>query len=488
MPLEMTKKSIEDDIPDPEDGESVEAFVDRCMDELGDYDPDVAEQACRAKWEDEGNGEESMTGFKEYADPGYRADGKKRYPTDTPKLIRQSCISLFHQADEYTAAQLSRIQTRITNAWKVQISAEGPPTDPDMIELLREAPRQAPAVLYKTHATEGTGMEFILSDATPDRFGDIVEPAGWQLDNFKNNPICLFGHDNKFPIGKWENIKAGDKDLRARLTLAPKGTSDRIDEIRNLIDADILRATSVGFRPLESEPLDKDDKWGAKRFTKHELVECSVVAVPANPNALAVAKSLGVSTGTLRAVFGEHADKSNVQRRDFSSRGKDADKTGAGKTEPLASMPKSSEQQGAKPMLLSKRIQDAEKHVLALQDGLDKHLETIDDKNPTDEQMVLTEDLSAKIETAQRHLTNLKAIEAKSATTAVDAGSPDHQRRAAADRSRTAWHHFQREESRTDRVSVPRSAGALHGENGKHRHRCHSPQDLWRRRTHARRL
>ena len=431
MPLEMTKKSIEDDIPDPEDGESVEAFVERCLDELGDYDPDVAEQACRAKWEETGNGEEMM-GFKEYADPGYRADGKKRYPTDTPKLIRQSWHALSHQADAYTAAQLSRIQTRITNAWKVQISAEGPPTDKGMIEMLREVPRQAPAVLYKTHSTEGTGMEFILSDATPDRYGDIVEPTGWQLDNFKNNPICLFGHDNKFPIGKWEDIKAGGKDLRARLTLAPKGTSDRIDEIRNLIDADILRATSVGFRPLESEPLDKDDKWGAKRFTKHELVECSVVAVPANPNALAVAKSLGVSVGTLRTVFGEHADNSTVQRRDFISRGKDADKTGGGKEASLASMPKSPEQQGAKPMLLSKRIQDAEKHALALQDGLDKHLETIDDQAPTDEQMVLTEDLTAKIETAQRHLTNLKAIEAKSATTAVDAGSPDHQRRAVA--------------------------------------------------------
>ena len=433
MPREMTTKSIDDDIPDPEDGESMEVFVQRCIDELGDYDPDTAEQACRAKWEEDGGDDDgSMLGFKDYADPGYRADGKKRYPTDTPKLIRQSWHSLFHQAAEYTAAQLSRIQTRIINAWKVQISAEGPPTEPDMIELLRVAPRQAPPVLHKTHSTEGTGMEFILSDATPDRFGDIVEPLGWELDNFKKNPIALFGHDSSFPIGQWESIKAGDKDLRARLRLAPKGTSDRIDEIRNLIDADILRATSVGFKPIESESLNPKDPWSGKRFTKHELVECSVVAVPANPNALSVAKSLGVSAGTLRMVFGEHADKSSVQRRDFSSRGKDADKTGAEKTEPLASMPKPNEQQGAKPMLLSKRIQDAEKHVLALQDSLDKHLETIDDQNPTDEQMVLTEDLTAKIETAQRHLTNLKAIEAKSATTAVDAGSQDHGRRAAA--------------------------------------------------------
>ena len=254
-----------------------------------------------------------------------------------------------------------------------------------------------------------------------------------ELDNFKKNPIALFGHDSSFPIGRWEGIAAGKGDLRARLVLAPKGTSDRIDEIRNLIDADVLRATSVGFRPLAAEPLDKDDRFGAKRFTRHELVECSVVAVPANPQALAVAQIHGGSTATRRTVFGEHADMSSVARRDFTSRGKHADEAGGGKEiVSQASMPKPSGQHGGKPMLLSKRIQDAEKHLLALQDNLDKHIETIDDQNPTDEQMVLTEDLTAKVETAQRHHNNLKAVEAKSAASAVDAGSPDHVRRAAA--------------------------------------------------------
>ena len=82
----------------------------------------------------------------------------------------------------------------------MKIGKDGPPLDPDMRELLREVPRPRTAslILHKTHSTEASGMEFILSDATADRFGDIVEPAGWQLDNFKKNPIALFGHDSKF--------------------------------------------------------------------------------------------------------------------------------------------------------------------------------------------------------------------------------------------------------------------------------------------------
>ena len=38
-------------------------------------------------------------------------------------------------------------------------------------------------------------------------------------------------------------------------------------------------------------------------------MEVSLVSVPANPNALAVAKSLNISPRTLRKVFGEHAAK-----------------------------------------------------------------------------------------------------------------------------------------------------------------------------------
>lgn len=73
-------------------------------------------------------------------------------------------------------------------------------------------------------------------------------------------------------------------------------------------------------------------------------------------------------------------------------------------------------------MLLSQRIQEAQKRVIALQDNLDKHLEGIDDESPSEEQMVLTEDLTSKIQTATRHHDSLVAIETKNGARAVDAG------------------------------------------------------------------
>jgi HK97 family phage prohead protease len=153
-------------------------------------------------------------------------------------------------------------------------------------------------IVHKVSNKKSTGHEFILSDATPDRYGDVIMPDGWDLKNFNKNPIALFGHRSDFPIGRWKNLQVTDGALRGHLVMAPEGTSDRIDELRKLIAAGILKAVSVGFRPIESEPLS-----GGTKYIKSELVETSLVSVPANPNALMTCKALGVSRQTLKMVF-----------------------------------------------------------------------------------------------------------------------------------------------------------------------------------------
>jgi HK97 family phage prohead protease len=159
-------------------------------------------------------------------------------------------------------------------------------------------------VVHKTVVSEETkGLEFILSDATPDRYDDIIMTDGWELANFKKNPIALFAHSGSFPIGKWKNVRIEENALRGTLDLAPEGTSDRIDEIRKLVDSDILRAVSVGFTPIKYEER-KGDTYGLV-YTEQELVECSLVSVPANPSALIQAKSLGISADTQDLVFCE---------------------------------------------------------------------------------------------------------------------------------------------------------------------------------------
>mgnify|MGYP000043799518 CR=1 FL=1 len=247
--------------------------------------------------------------------------------------------------------------------------------------------------IYKVLASKGEGMDFVLSDATVDRYGDIVEPNGWDLSLFKNNPIALFGHRSDFPIGTWENVRVEGKQLVGRLVLAARGTSARIDELIGLLEQGVLRAVSVGFLPVEWEAVDPKDVWGGSRYTKQQLLECSLVSIPANPSALAKAKALGVSDEIMSLAFGEQAE---VRRRDVSTHGKHA-----------VSTPKTPKSKGSTMSTLAKRIEDAENDLVAKRDKLVELTGAADFDNDA------VEELNAEIETLERTVTNLKASEAK---------------------------------------------------------------------------
>lgn len=135
--------------------------------------------------------------------------------------------------------------------------------------------------------TDGSPFDFVLSDESVDRMGDVIRAGGWDLSSFKSNPIALFGHSHENIIGVWENVRVEGKKLLGTLKLAKPGTSTFIDTIRSLIEQHIIKAVSVGFQPVEASPR----KGGGYDFVKASLHEVSVVAVPANPNALALAKA-----------------------------------------------------------------------------------------------------------------------------------------------------------------------------------------------------
>jgi HK97 family phage prohead protease len=176
-----------------------------------------------------------------------------------------------------------------------------------------ERDRAAMNIIRKTHAGISSGhRSFILSDETPDRVGDILRVSGWQLDNFRRSPIALFNHNHDAPIGVWERVRIEDGALKAELVLAPKNASARLAEIHALVDASVLKATSVGFRPLAHEPRGNGER--GVIYTRQELLEASLVSVGANPAALAIAKSLGISDATQQLIFSPQSDSAQRER------------------------------------------------------------------------------------------------------------------------------------------------------------------------------
>lgn len=249
-------------------------------------------------------------------------------------------------------------------------------------------------------ATADDDLEFVLSDDTKDRYGDVIDPAGWVLTNFRKNPIALFNHDSKFPIGKWTDVRVVKDRLVGKLKLAAEGTSERIDEIIRLVEQGILRAVSVGFAPIEREALA--DNSGIL-YKRQELLETSLVSVPANPSAIQLARSL-VSDATIDLVFGEHASTRGVVTRGGVNGGHAA-------IPPLG--------KPTKMETLSKRVEDAQARLVALKDQLTDHLAQLGDE-PDDAAMAITDELNVKIAKQQQSLDGLKEAEKRLAINAEE--------------------------------------------------------------------
>jgi HK97 family phage major capsid protein/HK97 family phage prohead protease len=272
-------------------------------------------------------------------------------------------------------------------------------------------------VIHKTTVALAAGdpLTFVLSDATKDRMGDVIDPKGWVLDNFKQNPMALFNHNSSFPIGTWEDVKVQGGRLVGKLKLAARGTSDRIDEIISLVEQGILRAVSVGFSPIERKPLDD----GGIRFTKQELLETSLVSIPANPAAVQLAKSLHVSDATMDVVFGKHAtaDVIHSKAKDISAA------QGISKTT-IGNVPKMK--------TISKQIEERQAILVDLQDQLANKVAELDTAEDADVVSLAIDDLNTKIEGTQKLLDQLRkaetslanaapAIVQKGETTVIDA-------------------------------------------------------------------
>jgi HK97 family phage prohead protease/HK97 family phage major capsid protein len=259
-------------------------------------------------------------------------------------------------------------------------------------------------ICFKTHAGQVNGLEFVLSDETPDRMDDVIMADSWDLASFQKNPIALFNHNSNAPIGKWTRVRVVDKQLRGHLELAPAGTSDRIDEIRKLIDAGILRAVSVGFRPKESKPRPESD-YGVF-FTKAELVETSLVSVPANPNALAIAKSLKISPTTIDLVFAGKGKGREIRRRGLTG----------GQADTLPRLRK-----GAT-MSLAQKIKERENLILEKTGKLDALHDAVGDGDYPNDLLETVQKANAEIAHDKEILATLRDSERNLAMTSDDGG------------------------------------------------------------------
>jgi HK97 family phage prohead protease len=139
--------------------------------------------------------------------------------------------------------------------------------------------------LFEVKALDKTRRTFSGWATTPatDRMGDTVNPLG---ATFKNPLVLLHQHNRESPIGNVVFQKPTAKgiqfDAEIPVVEEPGPFKDRVDTAWGEISYGVVRAVSIGFKPIKY--AFKDD--GGVDYQEIEIYELSAVSIPALPQAV----------------------------------------------------------------------------------------------------------------------------------------------------------------------------------------------------------
>ena len=130
-------------------------------------------------------------------------------------------------------------------------------------------------------------VKFIITTGDADREKDIIDPNGWEVSNYLKNPVVLFAHDyDSLPVARTVSLKQQDDKLIAVAEFASAELNPMAERVFQMLKQGFLRGASVGFRPVA---YTFNDARGGVDFAKQELLEFSIVPIPANAQALMAA-------------------------------------------------------------------------------------------------------------------------------------------------------------------------------------------------------
>lgn len=116
-----------------------------------------------------------------------------------------------------------------------------------------------------------------------DRVGDVVTAKAWAkgVENYRKNPVLLYQHKHDQPIGKVDKVTVDRKGIYVDAIVSE--AAEKLHGVQTLIKDGALKSFSVGFRVKDG---NYDEKTDSMTITDVELLEISVVSVPANQNSL----------------------------------------------------------------------------------------------------------------------------------------------------------------------------------------------------------
>ncbi|HEY7116564.1 MAG TPA: HK97 family phage prohead protease [Tepidisphaeraceae bacterium] len=143
----------------------------------------------------------------------------------------------------------------------------------------------------------------VVNTPTVDRDGEVVEPGGANVDEYRVNPVLLYQHDYQtLPVGRCVALDVTDDRMTAKFQFAERPDDYPADQewlpdtLLALYRQRIMRSFSIGFIPVTTRAATANDmrRYGAdcrRVIEEWTLLEISAVSIPSNPDAVAIATS-----------------------------------------------------------------------------------------------------------------------------------------------------------------------------------------------------
>jgi HK97 family phage prohead protease len=135
-------------------------------------------------------------------------------------------------------------------------------------------------------------IEGLATTVKTDRMDDVVEPRGAVF----NLPLPLLMQHAAVPeesVGHVIDATVTNDGIRIRAKIERDPLLPELDKAWARIKKGLVRGLSIGFRPLQAEPIDAKNPFSGTRYKAWEWLELSAVVVPANQEAsISVVKSL----------------------------------------------------------------------------------------------------------------------------------------------------------------------------------------------------
>ena len=180
-----------------------------------------------------------------------------------------------------------------------------------MVSTAYREQRQLMVVTEARQAEDGSAHRMVIAANELSRNGDDLNLRGISFKDYRKNPVVLWAHDSYSGIPIAKTLRIGHDDQGRIVADFEFNSGDEFAaRVENAWNGGFIRAASIRFMPTKVvEVRNEDGEVERFRVDKSDLLEWSLVPVPADPDSVrAAARALGLPAEIFRGLEPEPED------------------------------------------------------------------------------------------------------------------------------------------------------------------------------------